>query len=298
MGIGGLIQTIVGGIGVGSIYAILGLSFVLIFGKLKICSVLHGDLSVLAAYIVFWFFTLWNIDPFVSLIIITPYFFVGGYLIQRFLLKPFMAMETWEGRYQGQIMVTWGIGLAIMGAEYILWTGTYRTLATNYRNLAFHLVDTTFTFVHLISIASVLGIYFLITCLLKKTRLGISIRACSDNRTGAMLAGINYHGICSLTFGISSSISVIAGIFYALTHQITPSLGLSLTFKGWVAVIMGGMGSLEGVIVAGILLGVIESVTAYLWIPALKEVTLFGVLIILLITKPEGLFQQVKIKGY
>jgi branched-chain amino acid transport system permease protein len=296
MGIGGLIQTIIGGIGEGSIYALLGLSFVLIFGKLRICSVLHGDLAVLGAYTAFWFFTLLKIDPFISLVYAIPLFFTGGYFIQRFLLKPFMAMETWEGRYQGQIMVTWGIGLAIMGCEYIFWTGTYRTLATEYRNLAFFVGGMTFTFVHLLSIASVFGVFFLVTYLLKKTELGISLRACTDDRTGAMLAGINYHRICSLAFGISSSISVIAGIFFALTHQITPSVGLSLTFKGWVAVIMGGMGSLGGVIAAGLLLGVIESVTAYLWIPALKEVTLFGALILLLITKPEGLFQQMRLK--
>ncbi len=298
MGIaGGLLQTIIGGLGEGSIYALLGLSFVLIFGKLRICSILHGDFAVLGAYIVYWSFTLWKIDPFLSLIYALPLFLGGGYLVQRFLLKPFMAMETWKGRYQGQIMVTWGIALVIMAFEYIFWTGTYRTLMTDYRNLAFSPGGITLTFVQLIMIASVFGIFFFITFLLKKTGLGISLRACSDNRTGAMIAGINYHRICSLTFGISASISVIAGVFFALTHQLTPSLGFSLTLKGWVAVIMGGMGSLGGVIAAGLLLGVIESLTAYLWIPALKEATLFGVLILVLIVKPEGLFQQVR-KGY
>jgi len=296
MGIEGLVQTIIGGLGEGSIYALLGLSFVLIFGKLRICSVLHGDLSVLGAYTAFWSFTLWKVDPFISMIYALPLFFGGGYLVQRILLKPFMAMETWKGRYQGQIMVTWGTALVILAFEYIFWTGTYRTLATEYRNLAFPLGGIAFTFVHLISIGSVFGIFFFITILLKKTGLGISLRACSDDRTSAMLAGINYHGICSVTFGVSAAIAVIAGIFYALTHQITPSLGISLTFKGWVAVIMGGMGSLGGVIAAGLLLGVIESLTAYLWIPALKEATLFGVLILILIAKPEGLFQQLKLK--
>jgi branched-chain amino acid transport system permease protein len=81
-----------------------------------------------------------------------------------------------------------------------------------------------------------------------------------------------------------------------LSHQINPSLGLSFTFKGWVAVILGGMGSLGGVIFAGLLLGIVESLTAYLWIPALKEATLFGVLLLVLVLKPEGLFQQIKQK--
>jgi len=288
----GLIQTILGGIGEGCSYALLGLSFVLIFGKLNICSVLHGDLAVLGAYAAYWGLSLLKVDPFASMIFVIPLFFAAGYLVQRFFLKPFMAMETWKGRYQGQIMVTWGIALVLMALEYIFFTGTYRTIATDYRNQAFHIGGITLPFVHLLSIVSVLLIFFLITLLLKKTGLGISLRACSDNRAGAMLAGINYHKICSLAFGISAAISVIAGIFFALTHQITPSLGLSLTFKGWVAVIMGGMGSLGGVIAAGLLLGVIESLTAYLWIPALQEAVLFCALLFILIAKPEGLFQK------
>jgi len=292
MAIEGLIQTIIGGIGEGCIYSLLGLSFVLIFGKLRICSVLHGDLAVLGAYGAFWIFTLWKVDPFISLIVLVPLFFILGYLIQNFPLKPFMAMETWKGRYQGQIMVSWGIALVVMALEYIFWSGTYRTMSTGYRNLAFQIRGMTITFVQIVSIGSILLIYFVLTFLLKRTGLGISLRACSDNRTGAMLAGINYHWICALTFGISAGIAVVAGTFYALTHQITPSLGLGLTFKGWVAVIFGGMGSLGGVIAAGLLLGVIESLTAYLWIPALSEMTLFAALILVLILKPEGLFQH------
>jgi branched-chain amino acid transport system permease protein len=209
-------------------------------------------------------------------------------------MKPFMAMETWKGRYQGQIMVTWGIALVIMALEYIFWTGTYRTTATAYRHLAYSLGDITLPLVHILSIASLFAIYILTNFLLRKTGLGISLRACSDNRTAAMLTGINYHKICSLVFGLSGAISVVAGVFFGLTHQITPSLGLSLTFKGWVAVIMGGMGSLGGTIAAGLLLGVIESLTAYLWIPALKEAALYGALLVVLISRPEGLFREAK----
>ena len=162
MEIAGLLQTILGGIGEGSIYALLGLSFVLIFGKLKICSVLHGDLAVLGAYTAYWSFALWKVDPFLSLVYALPLFFGGGYLIQRYFMKPFMAMETWKGRYQGQIMVTWGIALVIMALEYIFWTGTYRTTATDYRNLAFSLGGITLPFVHILSIASLFGLYFLL----------------------------------------------------------------------------------------------------------------------------------------
>jgi branched-chain amino acid transport system permease protein len=290
--VSGLIQTIIGGLGEGSIYALLGLSFVLIFGKLKICSVLHGDLAILGAYASYWGLILLKIDPLLMLMVSLPLFFIGGYFVQRVMLKPFMAMETWKGRYQGQIMVTWGVSLVILALEYIFWTGTYRTVSTGYRNSSFQVGGLTLPIVHLASIGAVIAIYFIVTLLLRRTGLGLALRACSDNRSAAMLAGIKYHRICSIAFGLSSSIAVVAGVFFAMTHQITPALGFELTFKGWVAVIMGGMGSLPGAIAAGLLLGVIESLTAYLWIPALKEAMLFCALLLILIIKPEGLFEK------
>lgn len=288
----GLLQTILGGLGTGSIYSLVGLSFALVFGRLTICSYMHGDLAILAAYGAFWSFSLWNIDPFISLLVLLPLFFGIGYLVQIVFMKPFMAMEVWQGRYQAQVMVTWGIGMCIMALEIILWSATYRTMNVPYRNEVLDLSIVRLPVVHLLSIIAVIVIYIALQLLLKKTSLGISVRACSDDRVSAMLTGINYQKICALTFGISAAIAVIAGMFYALTNQITPAAGLSLTFMGWVAVIIGGMGSLGGAIAAGLLVGIVESLTSYLWTPALKEVVLFIGLLILLVGKPAGLFSR------
>ncbi len=288
----GLLQTFLGGLGTGSVYALIGLSFALVFGRLTICSYMHGDLAILAAYSGFWAFNLLGIDPFLSLLVLLPIFFVLGYLVQTIFMKPFMAMEIWQGRYQAQVMVTWGIGMCIMAMEFILWSGTYRTMAVPYRNSILDLGFVRFPVVHLLSIVAVIVIYIILQLILKKTSLGISVRACSDDRVSAMLTGINYQKICAVVFGISGAIAVIAGIFYALTNQITPSIGITLTFKGWVAVIIGGMGSMGGAIAAGLLIGVVESLTSYFWIPALKEVVLFIGLLILLVAKPSGLFSK------
>ncbi len=131
-----IITKLLGGIGVGSIYALLGLSFALIFGRLNICSVLHGDLAILAAYGIYWLFTLWNINPIITALLLISIFFMLGYLMQSTILKPFMSMEIWKGRYQGQVMVTQGTGMIIMALEFMFFTGTFRTLATDYRNKA------------------------------------------------------------------------------------------------------------------------------------------------------------------
>ncbi len=288
----GLIQTIFGGIGVGSIYALLGLAFALVFGRLKICSYMHGDLAILAAYMGFFLFNTLGVDPFLSLIVLLPIFFFLGYYIQTIFMKPFMSMEVWQGRYQAQIMVTWGIGMCIMAAEFMIWSGTYRIISVPYRNTTLAFANITIPIVHILSVASLVVIYTVLNYVLKKTDLGISFRACSVDRVTAMLTGINYQRICAIAFGISSSIAVVAGTFYALTNQITPAIGLELTFKGWVAVIIGGMGSLGGVILAGLLVGLVESLTSYFWIPALKEAVLFVGLLILLITRPGGLFKS------
>lgn len=289
---GGLTQTLLGGIGSGAIYGLMGLSFALIFGKLKICSYLNGDLSILAAYLCFWSFTLWHVEPFITAVVLCPLFFLIGYFVQTVFLKKFMAMEIWQGRYQSQIMVTWGIGICIMALEYMLWTATYRTMGVSYRNSVVRMGDIAVPYVDIWAFVVMLVVLVGVNLLLKKTTLGISLRACSNDRVSAMLSGINYQRVCAVTFGISAVIAVIAGLFYTLTSQVTPAVGVDLTFKGWMAVIIGGMGSLGGSIVAGIIMGLVEALTSYFWLPALKEVVLFVGLLILLIVKPSGLFSK------
>lgn len=292
MNLTGIIQTIIGGVGSGTIYALLGLSFTLVFGRLKICSVLHGDLALLAAYISYTLFTKAGMDPFVSLIITVPVFFFIGYLVQNIFMKPFMKLDTWKGRYQGQVMTTWGIGMCIMAIEYFIFSGTYKTLNVTYRNKSVALGDVYIPVVSIVILAVTIAVVIFIEMLLKRTSLGIQIRACSSDRTTALLSGINYEKVCAVTFGISGSLAALAGTFYALRNQLGPAEGFNMTFLGWVAVIIGGMGSLKGALLAGLLMGVIESVEAYLGVPALQKAVLYIVLIVFLIFRPNGIFRK------
>lgn len=288
----GLFQSIFGGIGVGSIYSLLGLSFALIFGRLRICSVLHGDLAILAAYGMYWTFNLLGVSPIITALLLLPVFFILGFFTQATVLKPFMDMPIWKGRYQGQVMVTQGIAIALMAIEIMLFTTTFRIISTSYRNKAIILGTLRLSVVQLISLGSLAILVLVLNHIITKTRLGISIRACSDDRTTAMLTGINYDRICNIAFGLSSSIAVIAGLFYSLTYQINPSLGMELTLKGWMAVIVGGMGSISGIVLAGFIVGLIESLISYFWVPAYKEAVLFIALIIFLVAKPKGLITK------
>lgn len=288
----GVVQSIFGGLGTGSVYSLLGLSFALIFGRLFICSMIHGDLAILAAYFIYWLFTLWGVNPLISLIIFIPVFYFAGFGIQSLFLKPFMKLDVWKGRYQGQVMVTQGMGMVIMALGFIFWKGTYRTLATSYRNTALDAGAIKFSVVQIMSLVSLAILVILLNILLKKTKLGISLRACSDDRTTAMLTGIDYDRVCNMAFGISSAIAVVAGLFYSLMFPITPSLGMELSLKGWVAVIIGGMGSISGIVIAGLLVGLVESLTSYFWIPAYKEAVLFLGLLVFLVLKPHGLIKS------
>lgn len=288
----GLLQSILGGIGVGSIYSLLGLSFALIFGRLFICSVVHGDFAIVAAYGMYWAFAKMGINPVITALLLLPVFFFSGYLMQLTILRPFMSMEIWKGRYQGQVMVTQGSGLILMALGFMFFTGTYRTIAAPYRNSSLTMGSIKFSVVQIMSVIALIIVVLILNYMLRRTRFGISLRACSDDRTTAMLTGINYDRLCNIAFGISTAIAVIAGLFYALTFPITPSLGMDLTLKGWVAVIIGGMGSIYGIVTAGIIVGLIEALTSYLWIPAYKEAVLFIGLLIFLVIKPEGLITK------
>lgn len=288
----GIIQTIIGGISTGTIYAMLGLSFTLVFGRLKICSVVHGDIALLGAYISFTLFTQFGMDPFVSLIITIPIFFFMGYAIQDIFLKPFMKLDTWKGRYQGQVMTTWGIGLCIMAIEYFIYSGTYRTLNVSYRNTSVQIGNFYVPVTSIVLLVMTIIIVAGLELFLNKSSLGIQIRACSVDRTSALLCGINFKKVCAVTFGISTSLAAVAGTFYALRNQLGPSEGFNITFLGWVAVVIGGMGSLKGALIAGLLMGVIESLEAYLGVPALEQAILYIVLILFLLFKPNGIFAR------
>lgn len=292
MNAAGILQTIIGGLGSGTVYALLGISFTLIFGRLKICSVMHGDVALLGAYIGYAVFSGLGIDPIVSLIVIIPLFFGFGFLVQHFMLNRFMNLETWKGKYQGQIMVTFGLAMVIMALEYFIFTGTYKTVDVSYRNTTVQIGEVFIPVVSIISLIITILIVVFLELLLGKTNLGIKIRACSADRISSQLAGINYTRVCDVAYGISFAVAGVAGVFYSLRNPLGPSEGLDLTFLGWVAVIIGGMGDLKGSLIAGLLMGIIENMTTYLWLPAYSQVVLYLVLLVFLIFRPNGMFQK------
>lgn len=288
----GIIQTIVGGLGTGTVYALLGISFTLIFGRLKICSVMHGDLAIFAAYIGYFSFSTLGIDPCVSLLVIIPVFFFLGYWIQEVFLAKFMELETWKGKYQGQIMVTFGLAMIIMATEYFLFTGTNKTVSVSYRTATILVGDIYVHVVTIISFLATIALVIFLELLLRKTNLGIQIRACSVDRVSSQLAGVNYSKVCAITFGISAAVSGVAGVFYSLRNPLGPSGGMEITFLGWVAVIIGGMGDLKGALLAGLLMGIVQNLVSYLWLPAYQEGALYLVLLIFLVVRPNGIFQK------
>ena len=290
----GFLQSLLGGIGTGTIYALLGLSCSLILGRLQICSVVHGDLTILAGYLCYQAFRMFGIDPFITLIVLITLFFLIGYWIQNIFMKPFMKLETWKGRYEGQVMVSWGIGMCIMAVEYFLFSGTYKTLNVPYRNATVNIGSIAIPVVHIIAFILTIVLIAAVELILKKTNLGIRIRACSSDTTTAKLTGIPVNRICAITFGISSSLAAVAGVIYALTNSLSPAEGFDLTFLGWVAVILGTMGNLKGAVAAGILMGIVQAMTIYFWIPNLATAMIYIVLLIILVAKPNGLFYRKK----
>lgn len=297
MSIFGFFQSLLGGMGTGTIYALLGISCSLIFGRLQICSVLHGDLTILAAYLCYVGYNNWGIDPFITVVFLLPLFFLLGYLIQNWFMKPFMKLETWKGRYEGQVMVSWGIGMVIMALEYIVFSGTFKTLAVPYRNATVTVGRFTIPVVHILAFVITILLIIIVEMVLKRTNLGIQIRACSSDTVTANLSGIHVDKVCAITFGISGMLAAIAGLFFALTNQLSPADGFELTFLGWVAVILGTMGNLKGALFAGLLMGIVQSLTSYFWIPNMANSMIYIVLILILLFKPNGMFGRKGMRG-
>ncbi|BFR49849.1 branched-chain amino acid ABC transporter permease [Nitratidesulfovibrio sp. HK-II] len=262
------LQTLVAGILLGGLYALIGIGMTLILGVMKIINLTHGQLMMVAMYIAFWLFTLFGIDPYVSLLIAPPLMFAFGMLIQKALVNPVLRVESILPH--NQVILTVGIGLVLQNAATILFTSDYRSTPVDYASTAFYLSDLwqgtpveislslPWTVSFLLSVVITVLLWFF----LAHTDTGKSIRATAQDKDAAMIMGVNVGLMRVITFGLGSALVACAGCLFIPIYYLFPALGSQFTLIAFVITILGGLGSTLGAILGGLILGVFESMTA------------------------------------
>lgn len=282
------LQLLVNGILLGGIYAMISIGLTLIWGVMQIVNFAHGEYLMLGMYSTFWLFQLYGIDPYLSLLIVTPLLFLLGILTQRVVINPIL-----DAPPVAQIFATVGLSVVLQNLALFFWKADYRSvlIADSISNLKFQGLIVSFPrlMAFLITLAMVIALFLF----LKRTYLGKALRATAENKQAAQIMGINVGRLYYIALGIGTACVGIAGGILMPMYPVFPAVGGYFVLTAFVVVVLGGMGSMAGAFCGGLIIGVVEAFSGFYLAPALKEVVYFLVFILILVSRPSGLLGKV-----
>jgi len=269
---------------VGGTYALVGIGLTLIFGVMRVINFAHGDLLMIGMYLTFYLFTLSGIDPFLSIVIVIPLMFAFGAFLQRtFIHRVLNALP------QNQILLTIGLGLIMSNTVMLVFTSDYKILSTSYSSGSVQLAGLSVSEPLLVSFVITAAITGALYWFLIKTDMGQAIRATAQDREAAQLMGVNVRRMGVIAFGLGAALAGTAGALISPTYYIFPQVGGAFTLKAFVVVVLGGMGSIIGATVGGVIIGAVESLSASYVSSGLKDLFVYVLFLLVLLLKPSGL---------
>ncbi len=284
-----ILQSMVSGLLMGGIFALFGVGFSLTWGVMRVINIAHAAFGILASYIAYWGLTLYGIDPILSLVVSLPLLFVTGLLVHRFLVQPITRSRD---VVVASMILTFGLAIVLENLMLFVWSPDERLITTPYSSQAIFLGDIIIKVSNLIgfvlSMAGIAAIY----SFLYHTRTGKAVRATWQDPEGAALQGINLKRVSMIAFGLAIASAGAGGVAMAYMYSFNPPAhNLWLIFL-FLVVIVGGVGSIIGSAIAGLLIGLITGLSGAFFPMEWVNVLLFGLLMGILLIKPEGLFQR------
>jgi branched-chain amino acid transport system permease protein len=280
-----LIPAILNGLMTGAVYALVALGLTLIYGVLHIINFAHGALLSAAMFAAFFAFHLLGIDPYVAAFLIAPLFFALGYGLQRFVIGPASG-----GDDRNMLLVTLGAAIVIENVLLYAFRADTRTIDLLY---AFQTIDVGFTFLaipRLIGFVAVFVVALALWAVMNLTDTGKAIRAVAKEKLGAELSGIDVAHIYAMTFGLGTACVAIAACLLMPTFYVNPTVGEAFVLVAFTIVVLGGMGSVPGALIGGLIVGVVESLSGLFLGESLGQIGIFLVFIAVLLVRPTGLF--------
>jgi branched-chain amino acid transport system permease protein len=282
-----LVPAVLNGLMTGAVYALIALGLTLVYGVLHIINFAHGALLTAAMFAAFFAYTLFGIDPYIAVLIITPLFFLLGYGLQRFVIGP-----AAHGDDRNFLLVTLGLAIVIQNALLYAFRADTRTINLPYAfdviqvGTAFLAVPRVVAFVAVIAVALALWLF------MQRTDTGKAVRAVAKEKLGAELAGIDVAHIYAVTFGLGTACVAIAACLLLPTYYVNPTAGDAFVLIAFTIVVLGGMGSIAGALIGGLFVGVVESLSSVFLGESLGQIGIFVMFIAMLLVRPNGLFGE------
>jgi len=277
-------NVVISGVLTGLVYGLMALGLSVIFGVVRVVNFAHGEMMTIAMYAAVMLFASLKLDPFLAIVPVAAAFFAFGYAMQAGLVNPFITRPE-----HSQFMLLVAVAIIMVNGLLLAFGPNARNVQTEYQLESFALGPLLFDKGRVYAAGAALAASALLFAFFRFTLTGKAIRACADNYLGAKVVGLNVKHLYALTFGVGSVCVAVAGCAMAILLEVTPQLGPGYTLLAFVIVIVGGLGSMGGALLGGVLIGVSEALAGLFIAPSAKSMFSFGLLILVLLFRPQGL---------
>jgi len=274
----------VSGLLTGLVYGLMAVGLSVIFGVVRVVNFAHGEMTTVAMYLAIVLFNGLGLDPLVMAVPLAGVLFVLGYVMQAGLINPFITRPEYS-----QFMLLIAVAIIVVNVLLIAFGPDARSVQTSYAFDSFLVGPLIIDATKVYAGAATLVITAALFAFFQFAPLGKAIRACADNYTGALIVGLNVKHLYALTFGIGAACVGAAGSMLVLLVDVTPSLGPALTLLAFIIVITGGLGSMAGAVLGGLLIGFTEAMAGLFFTPSAKSMFSFGLLVLVLLFRPQGI---------
>jgi branched-chain amino acid transport system permease protein len=280
-----LAMPITAGVLLGGLYAVVALGFSLVFGVMKVINVAHGDFVILGSYLAFAALTGIDLDPFLSLFLIIPLVLVIGFLVQKYLLNRAMAISV-----DAPVIICLGFSLMLANMFQMIWSPLSRGLTTSYALTSYNISGIAIQLIYLLDLIVALVVMLALREFLRRTYLGKAIVAASQDKTAAEMMGINTNKMYAYAFAIAMACAALAGVLVGLTFPFSPTSGVPFLIIAFGVVILGGLGSMVGTLIGGIVFGLAQTLGGFYFGVAAQMFVAYLMVLVILGIRPQGIF--------
>jgi branched-chain amino acid transport system permease protein len=284
-------QILAYGVILGIFYGLVTIGLALLFGVMKYLNIAHGSFMMIGGYASYWLFTLWHVDPIVSIPLVMVLMFLMGCLLYKVLFSRLSKVSE-DRRINISLIMTFGLILILDNTAIALWTTNIKILSTSYSGKMFELFGVRIPLTGLIVIGLTSMAIAALHLFLSRTYLGKSIRATAQDWEAASLLGVNIDRTYLICCGISLALAGLAGTCFALTYPLSPDIGLRWVLFAMVVLVLAGMGNIKEVFLAGLIMAILEQLSAWRFGGEYRGIASLAVFILILILRPQGLFKR------